>query len=127
MTRGTLRAISATAVLALMSIVIEYAAVPQTARIIPGVLMVFFLPGFAAVCAVLPAKDVTSGQRLLASIGVSVVITVCASVLLGATVGLSQKSAAVALGVITLLECLFAVRRERRDRRRVKDLYEWHH
>ena len=52
----TLRAISATAVCALMAMAIEYVTVPQAARIIPGVLMVFFLPGFATVRAVLPAS-----------------------------------------------------------------------
>lgn len=127
MTRGLPRAMSATAVCALLSMVIEYATVPQAARIIPGVLMVFFLPGFATVYAVLPARDMPSGQRLLASIGVSVVITVCASVLLGATVGLSQRSAAVVLGGLTLAACFLALLRERRDRRRVEGLREWHH
>ena len=94
---GTLRAISATAACTLVVVVIEYVAVPQMVRIIPGALMVFFLPGFATVHAVSPAKDMSSGERLLASVGVSVVIGVCASVLLGATVGLSQRSVAVAL------------------------------
>ena len=120
----TLRAISATAVCALMAMAIEYVTVPQAARIIPGVLMVFFLPGFATVRAVLPASDMSSGERLLASLGVSMVITVCASVLLGATVGLSQRSAAVALGGLTLVACFFALLRERRDWRSFEDLDE---
>lgn len=120
----TLRAISATAVCALMAMAIEYVTVPQAARIIPGVLMVFFLPGFATVRAVLPASDMSSGERLLASLGVSMVITVCTSVLLGATVGLSQRSAAVALGGLTLVACFFALLRERRDWRSFEDLDE---
>jgi uncharacterized membrane protein len=120
----TLRAISATAVCALMAMAIEYVAVPQAARIIPGVLMVFFLPGFATVRAVLPARDMSSGERLLASLGVSMVITVCASVLLGATVGLSQRSVAVALVGLTLVACFFALLRERRDGRSFEDLDE---
>jgi uncharacterized membrane protein len=116
MVSGTLRAISVTAACAVLAGVIEYIAVPQALRIIPGVLMVFFLPGFAAVRAVLPAGSMSSGQRLLASVGVSVVISVCASVLLGATIGLSQRSAAAALGGLTLVACFFALLRERRDR-----------
>ena len=120
----TLRTISATAVCALIAMAIEYAAVPQAARIIPGVLMVFFLPGFATVRAVLSAGDMSSGERLLASLGVSIVITVCTSVLLGATVGLSQRSAAVALGGLTLVACFFALLRERRDWRSFEDLGE---
>jgi uncharacterized membrane protein len=127
MTRGTLRAILVTAVCASMGTLIEYAALPQAVRIIPGLLMVFFLPGFATVCAVLPARDMSGGERLLASLGVSMVITVCVSVLLGATVGLSQRSAAVALGGLTLVACFFALLRERRAWRSFKDLHEWHH
>jgi uncharacterized membrane protein len=119
---GKLRAISATAVCALMTMAIEYAAVPPAARIIPGVLMVFFLPGFATVRAVLPSRDMSSGERLLASLGVSIAITICASVLLGATVGLSQRSAAVALGGLTLMVCFFVLLRERRDWRSYEDL-----
>lgn len=121
-----LRAISATAVCALVTMVIEYVAVPQAARIIPGALMVFFLPGFATVRAVLPARDMSGGERLLASLGVSMVITICTSVLLGATVGLSQRSAAVTLGGLTLVACFFASIRERRDWRSFEDLDEWH-
>ena len=115
MVPGTLRAISVTAVCTLTAMAMEYLAVPQVARIIPGLLLVFFLPGFAAVRAVLSARDMSSGERLLASLGVSVVITVCASVLLGATVGLSQRSAATALGGLTLVACFFALLRGRHD------------
>ena len=112
---GTLRAITATAACAVLAGVIEYVAVPQAVRIIPGVLMVFFLPGFATVRAVLPARNMSGGELVLACVGVSVVITVCASVLLGATVGLSQRSTAAALGGLTLVACFFALLRERRD------------
>jgi uncharacterized membrane protein len=126
MVSGNLRAISATAVCAVMAVVIEYVAVPQAARIIPGLLMVFFLPGFATVHAVLSARDMSRGERLLASLALSVVITVCASVLLGATVELSQRSAAAALGGLTLLACFFALLRECRDWHKFKDLNEWH-
>jgi uncharacterized membrane protein len=125
MVPGRLMVILATAVCALMAMVIEYVAVPQAARIIPGVLMVFFLPGFATVRAVLGARDMSRGERLLASLSVSVVITVCASVLLGATVGLSQRSAAVTLGGLTLVACFFALLRERRDWPSFEDLDEW--
>lgn len=120
----TLKAIAATAVCALVAMAMEYIAVPHVARIIPGVLMVFFLPGFATVRAVLPAGDISTGERLLASLGVSIVITVSASVLLGATVGLSQRSAAITLSGLTLSACFFALLRERRDWRSLEDLDE---
>ena len=108
-----MRAVSAAAVCALVATVMECVPVPQTARILPGVLEVFFLPGFAVVSAVLPARDMSVGGHLLASVGASVAITVCASTLLGATVGLAQRSIALALGALTLVAFFFAWLRER--------------
>jgi uncharacterized membrane protein len=92
----------------MVSTVIEWVTIPQGARIIAGLLLVFFLPGFAVVRAVVSASSMDAGERLFASVAVSVVITVCASVLLDATIGLSQRSTAVALGALTLMACLFA-------------------
>ena len=68
------------------------------------------MPGFALVCAVLPDRQLSRGERLLASVGMSLAITVCAAVALAAApVGLSRQSIAVALGVVHA--GLFAVHR----------------
>jgi uncharacterized membrane protein len=112
---GGLGVLSATSVCAFMATVIECVAIPQAARIIPGLLLVFLLPGFAVVRAVVSARSMDMGERLLASVGLSVVITVCVSVGLDATIGLSQRSAAVALGALTLVACTFAKHRQRRE------------
>jgi uncharacterized membrane protein len=102
---------------AIIAAVLEYAAVPQVARLIPGLVLTLVLPGFAVVDAVVSVKNMAFGERLLASVGVSIVITVCTSVLLDATIGLSQHSVAAALGAVTLAGCAFAWIRERRGRR----------
>jgi uncharacterized membrane protein len=107
----------ATAICAVIAIVVECIAVQQVARVIPGLLLVFFLPGSAVVRAVVSSRkeSMSVGERLLASVGVSVVFAVCVSVLLDATIGLSQRSAGIALGGITLAACTFARVRERRE------------
>ena len=114
---GRLNAVSAAAVCALVTTVIECVPVPQAARIIPGFLLICILPGFAAVRAVLPATEMSVGERLLASVGASIAIAVCASVTLGATVGLTQRSAAVSLGALTFAACSLAWLREGREGR----------
>ena len=120
----TLRAISATAVCALMAMAIEYVTVPQAARIIPGVLMYFSYQALRPFVQFFPQVICPAESGYLPVVGVSIVITVCASVLLGATVGLSQRSVAVALGGLTLVACFFALLRERRDWRSFEDLDE---
>jgi uncharacterized membrane protein len=116
-----LRAISATIVFSLTTMVVEFLAVPQWARIIPGVLMVFFLPGYAIVRTLLSTRSISRGERLLASIAVSIVITICTSVLLGLTVGLSQRSIALGLSGVTFWACLVGLLRERHDWRSYED------
>ena len=88
---------------AVLTIVTTHADVPHV-RIVLGILMVLFVPGFSLVCAVLPQRQLTRGERLLASVGMSLAVTVCASVALAAApIGLSRQSVAVALGVFTLV------------------------
>ncbi len=73
-------------------------------RLVLGILIVFLVPGFALVTAVLPDRQLSRSERLLASIGLSVVTTVCAAVALAAVpIGLSRQSIGVALGLVTLL------------------------
>jgi len=85
---------------------------PQAARIFLAVLIVFILPGFAVVCAVLPPWQFSSGERLLACLGISLVISTCTAVLLGATpIGLSRGSFAFGLGGITIALSVVALLR----------------
>jgi uncharacterized membrane protein len=94
--------LAGTAILAVTAIVAENVAFPQPARIVLGLLLVFALPGYAAVCAILPAREIPSGEQVLASAGASLAITTCVAVLLAATpAGLSRGSAAVTLGAVT--------------------------
>lgn len=120
-----LNAVWLTAICALLATVIEFVPAPQPTRILSGLLLIFFLPGFAVVSAALHTRDMTSGERLLATVGASVAITVCASVLLGATIGLSQRSAAIVLGGLTLAACSIARYRERGEWRGFEERDEW--
>jgi uncharacterized membrane protein len=97
-----LRAIAATCLLALGTVAVAGITVPQPVRAVLGVPLVFLLSGFAVVCTVLPGQRLSWGERLLASLGLSLAMTTCVAVLLAATpIGLSSKSFAVALGGIT--------------------------
>lgn len=87
---------------------------PQALRIALGVPMVFVVPGFAAVCAVLYRRSLSLEERLLASLGVSLVLTVCVCVLLAATpIGLTRGSLGAVLGGGTVMLSLCAWRRMR--------------
>ncbi len=84
-------------------VVTANSAVPQVVRIALGALLVFILPGFTLVCAVLPQREFSRGERLLASVGMSLAMAACAAVLLAATpLGLSRQSIAVVLGGSTV-------------------------
>jgi uncharacterized membrane protein len=72
-------------------------------------LIVFILPGFAVVCAALPKGQLAFEERLVASLGISLAIAICAALLLAAApIGLSRESFAVVLGGSTVLVSLCA-------------------
>ena len=103
MRRRDLMLLAGTCLAASLTIVTAYVATLQAVRIALGVLIVFILPGFAVVCAVLPARQLPSGERLLASLGISLAVATCTAVLLGLTpIGLGQESFSVALGGSTI-------------------------
>jgi uncharacterized membrane protein len=106
---------TATAVVGLLATVVEEIGAPQAVRVVLGIPLVLVLPGFAAVCAAVPGRELSWGERLLASLGGSIAISVCVSVLLAATpIGLSKGSAAAVLGVGTTALALWAWVRTRR-------------
>jgi uncharacterized membrane protein len=83
-------------------------------RIALGLLIVLVLPGFAVVCAVLPAPQLSSGEQLLASVGMSLAFATCAAVILAATpIGLSRESFAIGLGGSTVALSTYAAVRTR--------------
>ena len=99
----------AVGVIALVAAVAEAISVPLPVRVVLGLPLVLVLPGFAAVCALLPGREFSWGERALGSLGASLAITVCISVLLAATpIGLSKGSAAAFLGVGTAAAALCA-------------------
>ena len=87
--------------------------VPQAVQIVLGVLTVFLVPGFTLAFVVLPGRH-GSGERLLAAVGLSVVVATCAAVLLAATgVGLSRESFGVSLGGFTIALSVWGLHRAR--------------
>lgn len=83
--------------------------IPPAVRIALGILIVFVLPGFAILGALFPGPQLSDGERLLASLGTSLAMTIYVSVLLGTTpMGLSQGSLAVTLGVTTIAAAVLA-------------------
>jgi uncharacterized membrane protein len=111
-----------TGILALLAAIVERIGAPQAMRIVLGIPLVLVLPGFAAVCAVLPGPELSFGERMLASLGASVAITLCVSVLLAATpIGLSRGSAATVLGIGTAALALYAWVRTRRSPKKHDD------
>jgi uncharacterized membrane protein len=110
MRRGLLLLLAGTCFVAALTMATASIAVPQGVRIALGVLMVFVLPGFALVCAVLPERQLSSGECLLASVGMSLAMVTCVAVLLAATsIGLSRGSLAVVLGGSTIILSIYAV------------------
>jgi uncharacterized membrane protein len=110
-----LNALAGTGVIALLGAIAEGIGAPQAVRVVLGILLVLALPGYAAVCALIPERELSRGELMLASLGASVAISLCVSILLAATpIGLSKGSAAAVLGVGTAAVALYAWVRTRR-------------
>ena len=114
MKRRRLALLSCTGLAAALTIVAAFVPIPQTPRVALGVLIVFVLPGFAILSALFPGPQLSRGERLLASVGTSIAMTVYVSVLLGTTsTGLSHESLAVTLGATTIAASVLASFRAR--------------
>jgi hypothetical protein len=80
--------------------------VPHAVQVVLGLLMVFVVPGFSLVWAALPEQQ-SWVERLLASVGISVIVTTCAAVLLAATpIGFSRQPLGELLGGVVVVLAL---------------------
>jgi hypothetical protein len=87
--------------------------VPHLAQIVLGLLMVFVVPGLSLVCAALPERQ-SLVERLLTSVGFSVIVATCAAVLLAATpMGFSRQHLGVLLGGVAIVLSLGGLYRSR--------------
>lgn len=101
--------LAATCFAAFLTVLTAIAPSPQALRIVLGILIVFLLPGFAIISAVLPYRPLSHGERLLASLGISLGFTTVVAVILGITpIGISRDSVAVALGSSTVMISVYA-------------------
>jgi hypothetical protein len=77
--------------------------IPQAVQIVLGLLMVFVVPGLSLVFAALPERQ-SWVERLLASVGISVAVATCATVVLAATpMGFSRQPFGELLGGIAIV------------------------
>jgi uncharacterized membrane protein len=82
---------------------------PQSVRIVSGLAVVFFLSGFALVAALSPERQLGPGERVVASIGISLALTTCVATLLAAaSIGLTREAMYYALGGCTVVLSLVA-------------------
>lgn len=96
--------------------------IPQSVRIILGLLTVFFLPGFVVLSASGSTLQLSLSEFVLAALGISVVMATCVAVLLGATpIGLSRSSFAIVLGVGTMIGSIYALAKAESDRRKRRE------
>ena len=92
-----------------LTVATGYRVAPEVLRAALGIPMVLLLPGFAVVCALFPKRQLSRGEILLASVGMSLGVTICGGVLLGATpIGLSRTSLSVLLGGLTIALSIYA-------------------
>src|ERR1700761_6627293 len=77
--------------------------VPHAIEVLLGLLMVFVVPGWSLVCAALPVRQPLV-ERLLASVGISVILATCAAVFLAATpIGFSRQPLGELLGAFVIV------------------------
>jgi hypothetical protein len=87
--------------------------VPHLAQIVLGLLMVFVVPGLSLVCAALPERQ-SLVERLLTSVGFSVIVATCAAVFLAATpMGFSRQHLGELLGGVPIVLSLGGLYRSR--------------
>jgi uncharacterized membrane protein len=94
-----LQLIGGAGAIGLLTVGAEFAGAPEAVLAVLGVLLVLLLPGYVTICALLPGRELSWGERLLASLAASLAISTGIGVLLAATpVGLSKDSVVVSLG-----------------------------
>ena len=126
MTRTHLSLLAASCGVGVLNVAMSEIATFQIVRVVLGLLIVFFVPGFALVSAALPEQQFSLGDYLLASVGASLAMSTTAAVALGAApIGLSRLSFSVVLGSCTLILSIIAALRTRvhnDPRRKIEDL-----
>jgi uncharacterized membrane protein len=85
-------------------------------RILPAILIVLFLPGYAMVAAMFPGRDEISGaERIVFSIGLSVALVPFIGYgLLYTSWGMSTGPLVISISVVTLVMCIVALFRRHR-------------
>src|SRR5512139_3161335 len=85
-------------------------------RLMCALPLVLFLPGYAITAALFPPRSLGVPERLLFSLGLSVIATALTGLALNVTPwGLQTSTWAIALAAIVWLACAIAWRRRRQD------------
>jgi uncharacterized membrane protein len=97
---------------ALADVLIVLIGSPDAVRICLGLVMVFFVPGHAVVCAVLAQRQLGKIEHAVASVGLSISVAIVGSVALAALpFGLHTLNFAITLAGLTVASSLAAVLR----------------
>jgi hypothetical protein len=109
------RDLAAVSVLALTALTAVALDLHPLLRVVLAVPLVLFLPGYAILSALAPARPLEAIERVLVSLGLSFAVTIVVGILLALTpVRLSALSWAITLAGLTLAGCAIAwVRRVR--------------
>lgn len=88
--------VAVTAFAAVLAVLLN---LPVVVRLILALPLVFFVPGYALMCALFPARPLPAVERLLISVGASFGITILAGLVLARVVGLSATSWTIMLAL----------------------------
>jgi uncharacterized membrane protein len=106
-------ALAGTALIGAIAVASAILPAPHALLTMVALALVFFVPGFALTTALLPTISAVD-ERLLASIGLSLVVATCAAVLIAATrIGLTRESFDVGLGLFSITVSAFGAVVER--------------
>jgi uncharacterized membrane protein len=112
MKRNHLSLLAGSCVVGILTVAMADITAFQIVRVVLGLLLAFIVPGFVLVSAVLPERQFSLGEYLLASVGASLAMSTTAAVALGAApIGLSRLSFSVVLGSCTLILSIIAALR----------------
>lgn len=112
MRRGHVVLLALASCIAFTAVATVRVPIPEIVRLLLGLLLVFALPGFAFVSAIVSDRQLSRSEYLLASVGASITVSVCAAVALAAMpVGLSRLSLTAVLTGCTLIGSVASVLR----------------
>lgn len=95
-------------VMALVGGALAWVEAPLLVRAVPTALLVVYLPGLALANALFPGAIIGRSERVLISVGMSLVVVVAAGLVLNVSLGVTREALIVTLVAVTVLGSLIA-------------------